>query len=47
MQTHDHDNDHETSALEFALTLIGSAAALVALVAIASQVPDLLLALIH
>jgi hypothetical protein len=45
MQTHDHDQ--ETSGLEYALTLIGSAIALVALVAIASQVPDLLLALIH
>lgn len=47
MQTHDNDHDNETSGLEFALTLIGSAVALVALVAIASQVPDLLLALAH
>lgn len=44
MQTHDND---QTSGVELALTLIGSAVALVALVAIASQVPDLLLALVR
>jgi hypothetical protein len=43
MQT--HDNDPQTSGLENALTLLGSAIAIGLLIAIGSQIPDLLLAL--
>lgn len=43
MQT--HDNDHQTSGLEYALTLLGSAVAIALLFVIGNQVPDLLLAL--